>query len=107
VAPTGAPFAVASKITEAVAENGRLTTLWDLLKALWHDLAFLKPAGDDASSWFLGEHEDRGTGRPENRLDRIFEDMDLILETERALDGNVNKALAWNVSSINDGIRFG
>lgn len=89
------PFAVASKITEAVtADTSRIDSLWDLLKALWHDLAILNAGAKDelrlvpsASMKVVG----MASRKP---LERIFDDLDLILETERALDGNVNKSLA-------------
>jgi hypothetical protein len=87
-------FATASKITEAVtADPGRIDSLWDLLKAVWHDAGVVKadPNGPLLLPFAQTKIESLAARKTS---ERIFEDMDLILETERALDGNVNKALA-------------
>jgi DNA polymerase III delta subunit-like protein len=93
--PTRAPFASASRFAETLADQKeRLPTLWDLLKALWHDLGVLS-CGGAAGSLLIPSAQTKLTALTSRKdPDRIFEEMDLILETERALDGNVNKTLA-------------
>lgn len=88
------PFATASKLTESLAAQAdRLYPLLDLLRALWHDAAVLA-AGDVRALVVPGARSRLETLIARKSTDRLFEEMDLILETERALDGNVNKTLA-------------
>ncbi len=88
------PFATASKLTESLtAQTDRLYPFLDLLQALWHDAAVLQ-SGDVDSLVVPGARNQLKTLIARKSTDRLFEEMDLILETERALDGNVNKALA-------------
>lgn len=88
-------FSRAIALADEIGKSGEpLSSLFEYLKAAWRDLAV-----------------HRGTGRSENLLipeilpwiyretkrrdaERIGEDMDLILETERAIEANVNKTLA-------------
>lgn len=88
------PFATASKLTETLAAQAdRLYPLLDLLRALWHDAAVLQ-SGAGAAMVIPSARARLETLIARKSPDRLFEEMDLILETERALDGNVNKTLA-------------
>lgn len=89
------PFSSASRLAEAVKEDTeRIYPLLDLLKALWHDAAVLK-SGGGANSLLVPAAQRKLEGVAGRKTpDQLFEELDLVSETERALDGNVNKALA-------------
>ncbi len=88
-------FTQASELAEKTAkETDEIPPLFEILKAWWHDLAVYRETRSEdhlllpnalATIRRMADQRDRG---------RIFEEIDLIEETERAIEGNVNKTLA-------------
>lgn len=92
---TSAPFSLASTLAEEVGSSDEpIADFFDYLKALWHDLSLLS-CGQDNDSLFLPESAN-GLRAISNRrtAEQWFNAVDCILETERALEANVNKTLA-------------
>lgn len=90
-----ASFATASKLAESVsAQTDRLPSLFDLLRTYWRDLAVWKTTADPTALLLPKARETLGAKAQKRGLDALFADADLILETERAIEGNVNKMLA-------------
>ncbi len=88
-------FAAVSSLAEEVASQGdRLPSFFQVLRGYWHDLAVYRGTRNE-QTLLIPEMIDlirkRADGKEE---DQIFEDMDLIGETERAIEGHVNKTLA-------------
>ena len=80
---------------ELASEPEEIPPFFELLQSVWHDLAVLKGAGDDAKNLLIPAALDLTKREAARRdPDRLFEEMDLILETERAVEGNVLKQLA-------------
>jgi len=93
--PGVASFSSASHVAESVsAQPERLASLFELLRAYWRDLAVWQKTGD-ASLLLLPSAQESVRSKSQKRdTDALFSDTDLILETERAIEGNVNKMLA-------------
>ena len=92
---TARGFSAASRLAEAVAgQPERFDALFDILRAYWRDLTVLSSNNPSPSLLFpeMQEAMTRITSRKPAQT--LFEEMDLILETERAIEGNVNKTLA-------------
>ncbi len=90
-----ASFAAASKLAESVsAQADRLPSLFDLLRTYWRDLTVWKTTADSAALLLPNAREFISAKAQKRDLDALFADADLILETERAVEGNVNKMLA-------------
>lgn len=93
--PSRTPFATASKLAEAVtAESEKVYPCLELLKALWHDVAILRGAGTSQALLLPALEGKLSAIAGRKGSETIADDLDLILETERAIDGNVHKALA-------------
>jgi len=88
-------FTRASKLAESIAKGSdEIKPLFELLKSLWHDMTVWKMTRSqetillpEALPWIenFSQHKEVAS---------LFEEMDLILETERAIEGNVNKTMA-------------
>lgn len=88
-------FSVASRLAESVAgQPERLPSLFDLLRAAWRDLAVSASLGDSSPLLFPEMRESVTRTAARKTPQTLFEEMNLILETERAIEGNVNKTLA-------------
>lgn len=93
--PVRTPFATASKLAEGItAETGKVYPLLELLKALWHDVAVLRGVGSTQALLLPALQAKLAAIADRKSTETIGDDLDLILETERAVDGNVHKALA-------------
>lgn len=89
---SGSSFSRLSQFAESVAkEPDQIPSLFELLKGLWHDLSVYHcntpPLLPAAIPWTQKEADRRDR-------ERLFQELDLILQTERAIEGNVNKTLA-------------
>jgi DNA polymerase-3 subunit delta' len=97
-APSAKPFATASLLAESLSSQGdRLSDLFETLKVLWRDLSVLNTAhAEDVQQQTMIPQARQKLQKlaAKKPVDAVFEDMDLILETERAIEGNVNKTLA-------------
>jgi DNA polymerase-3 subunit delta' len=89
------PFAKVSEMAEALAsQSEKLPSLLELLRGWWHDIAAYRETRAEAFL-LLPELADRTRRQADAReAERIFREIDLIEETERAIEGNVNKTLA-------------
>lgn len=92
---TQRPFVRASDLAESAAEDmEKLPAFFELLKTLWRDgLAYQKTEGSGnlllpQSLGFLERY------LPSRDAGRLLKELDWIEETEHAIEGNVNKALA-------------
>jgi len=88
-------FSQVSKIAEALAKGKEnLNGFFEALKILWHDGTLWKNTNSqeylllNENLSMIQKISEKKTGKS------FFTDMDLILETERAIEGNVNKTLA-------------
>lgn len=87
-------FAEASEIVEGLLrETDEVLPFLDLMKTWWRDLVVFRETRDAATLKFAG------AGETEAALERrspgrLFAELDAILETERAIEGNVQKQLA-------------
>lgn len=88
-------FSQASKTAEALAKGKEnLNGFFETLKILWHDGSLWKNTGSQ-EHLLLNENLPLVQKISEKKSEEsFFTDMDLILETERAIEGNVNKTLA-------------
>lgn len=92
---TPVSFTTSSKLAESIAKGSEeIKPLFELLKALWHDMAVWKNTRSQeeillpsAMSWIENFSLQK-------EASSLFEEMDMILETERALESNVNKTMA-------------
>ncbi len=95
---TGKPFATASLLAESLSSQGdRMADLFETLKALWRDLSVLTLTSpeDAVTHTILPQAREKLKKLSARKsAEEVFENMDLILETERAIEGNVNKTLA-------------
>lgn len=89
--PPGLPFQLAERLAR---EPQRFPRLFETFKGLWHDLAILRESGEDRFVLFPKALEITRREAGKRSSERIFREIDLILETERALEGNVHKTLA-------------
>lgn len=88
-------FTNASGLAEVIAQKpDRFSALFEFLRGLWCDLILYRETNEEkdlympsALSFVRNQVERRDRSQ-------VFEEIDLINETERALDGNVNKTLA-------------
>lgn len=88
-------FSKSSRIAEAIAKGSDdIKSLFELLQVLWHDVSVWKETREETNiilpqslSW-ITSLADKKTS------DQIFEELDCIAETERAIEGNVNKTIA-------------
>lgn len=88
-------FTAASHLADSVsAQRERLPSLFDLLRAYWRDLASWATLGENAPLLFTEHRGNIARTAGKKSPAALFEEMDLILETERAVEGNVNKMLA-------------
>jgi hypothetical protein len=88
-------FSKASSLAESLAaENERFPSLFEFLKGWWHDLAVCRESGDPAHLLLPGEAALLQKEASRKDIERLFADLDLILETEKAIEGNANKTLA-------------
>ena len=93
--PGNAPFATASELAETLLkETTELPAFFELMEGWWRDLAVYQSTGEECQLRVATATE---LAPPLTRWNRekIFRDMDLILETERAIEGNVLKQLAF------------
>jgi len=88
-------FSAASHLAESVAaQTDRLPSLFDLLRTYWRDLAVWQKTSDAGALLLPSAQEMIRTKAQRRDIGTLFSDTDLILETERAIEGNVNKMLA-------------
>ena len=90
-----ASFSAASTLADGIAkQTDRLPSLFTLLQTYWRDLVVWKSNGQ-AGDLLLPMAVENIRAKSQNRdLDTLFSDLSLITETERAIEGNVNKTLA-------------
>jgi DNA polymerase III delta prime subunit len=88
------PFSVVSSLVEEIPQEKEELLAWlDLMKVWWRDLAVFASTRAEKDLLFASPQEI--TPLLVHRMpERIFEEMDQILETERAIEGNVLKPLA-------------
>lgn len=89
------PFSKISEFAELMAgQPERLPSLFELLRGWWHDIAAYRETREE-NYLLLPETIDWIRRQADSReAERIFREIDLIEETERAIEGNVNKTLA-------------
>ncbi len=88
-------FVQAARVAEGVAaEPERFPSLFNFLRAYWRDLAAWKTMSQSPSLLLPAAQELLHRKAAARTPESLFTDMDLILETERAIEGNVNKMLA-------------
>lgn len=88
-------FTTASRLAETLLEEPeKLPSLFDILKALWRDAAVFQLTGNPDQLLIKSSRAAIESIAARKPSDQLFRDIELILETERALDSNVNKTLA-------------
>ncbi len=88
------PFAEASKVSETLAkESHDLGSVFTLLQSLWHDAMTWKETSRE-EFLVLPQLKDVSGALAIKSAESLSDGLDAILETERAIDGNVNKTLA-------------
>lgn len=89
-------FSRASQLAESIAKehDEQIPSLFELLRSWWHDLAVYRQTGDNSHLLFSQALPSLKCEADRREVERIFEEFDLIQETEYALEGNVNKTLA-------------
>lgn len=86
------PFTVASKLAEEFSDAELIIPFLQFLKSWWRDLVVYRETGDE-SKLIIAKPEELLPQIETQPNGKIFESMDLILETERAIEGNVLKSL--------------
>lgn len=89
------PFSKVSKAAESIAHRSEnLPSFFEILRGLWHDLVVYRETGEESSLLLPGAIEMIRRESRKRDPERLFNEIDFMGETERALEGNVNKMLA-------------
>ncbi len=90
--PSPSPFATATELAEqCLSEVEELPSLLNLLKLWWHDLTLYQET--QAKELIVATQKEMELWKKQP-FAKVFRDFSLILETKRALEGNVIKSVA-------------
>ncbi len=90
---TASPFKIASELAESCLQQGEPEEFLNFLEIWWRDLAIFQ-ATQQKETLLLAEAEDLPPYLQQKTPEAVFQGLDNILETQRALEGNVQKQLA-------------
>lgn len=89
-----ATFSESSKIAESLAKDGHdLNAVFTLLQNLWHDAMTWQTTRQE-NFLTIPSLKNISSHIAERSSEKLSDDVDIILETLHAIDGNVNKTLA-------------